>query len=88
VYISSFRVLGRWMRMFTIQKPVIGPDAFDEFDEAGRVRASSYFDGIGDVIQEFVRFTVLLRPHARQLGDVYPEMLTRNLLSDRLNCRC
>jgi len=38
--------------------------AFQEFDDAGRMKPSSYEDCIVDVMEELVRFTILLRPHA------------------------
>jgi arsenic resistance protein ArsH len=47
--------------------------AFEEFDDAGRMKPSSYYDRIVDVMEEMVRFTVLLRPHAAQLVDRYSE---------------
>lgn len=47
--------------------------AFNEFDDAGRMRPSSYYDRIVDVMEELVRFTILLRPHAEQLVDRYSE---------------
>ena len=51
--------------------------AYDEFDEAGRMKPSSYYDRIVDVMEELVRFTVLLRPHAEQLVDRYSERKDR-----------
>ena len=47
--------------------------AYKEFDDDGRMRPSSYYDRIVDVMEELVRFTVLLRPHAAQLVDRYSE---------------
>ena len=47
--------------------------AFEEFDAEGRMRPSSYYDRIVDVMEELVRFTVLLRPHAEILVDRYSE---------------
>lgn len=44
-----------------------------EFDEFGRMKPSSYYDRIADVMEELVRFTVLMRPHARQLVNRYSE---------------
>lgn len=41
-------------------------------------RPSSYYDRIVDVLEESVRFTVLLRPHADQLVDRYSERKDRN----------
>jgi len=71
--VNTLRLLGRWMRMFTIPNQSSVAKAFDEFDEAGRMRPSSYYDRIVDVMEELVRFTVLLRPHVEQLVDRYSE---------------
>ncbi|WP_121116376.1 arsenical resistance protein ArsH [Croceibacterium ferulae] len=71
--VNTLRLLGRWMRMFTIPNQSSVAMAYKEFDEAGRMRPSSYYDRIVDVMEELVRFTVLLRPHATQLVDRYSE---------------
>lgn len=71
--VNTLRVLGRWMRMFTIPNQSSVAKAFQEFDEAGRMKPSSYYDRIVDVMEELVRFTILLRPHAGQLVDRYSE---------------
>ncbi len=71
--VNTLRVLGRWMRMFTIPNQSSVAMAYKEFDEAGRMRPSSYYDRIVDVMEELVRITVLLRPHAAQLVDRYSE---------------
>lgn len=71
--VNTLRLLGRWMRMFTIPNQSSVAMAFKEFDEAGRMRPSSYYDRIVDVMEELVRFTVLTRGHADQLVDRYSE---------------
>lgn len=71
--VNTLRLLGRWMRMFTIPNQSSVAMAYKEFDEAGRMRPSSYYDRIADVMEELVRFTVLMRPHAVQLVDRYSE---------------
>lgn len=71
--VNTLRLLGRWMRMFTIPNQSSVAMAYKEFDEAGRMRPSSYYDRIVDVMEELVRFTVLMRPHAVQLVDRYSE---------------
>ena len=71
--VNTLRVLGRWMRMVTIPNQSSVAKAFTEFDDAGRMKPSSYYDRIVDVMEELVRFTVLLRPHAAQLVDRYSE---------------
>ena len=76
--VNSLRILGRWMRMFTIPNQSSVAKAYEEFDDAGRMKPSSYYDRIVDVMEELVRFTVLLRPHADQLVDRYSERLESN----------
>jgi len=76
--VNSLRVLGRWMRMVTIPNQSSVAKAYEEFDEAGRMKPSSYYDRIVDVMEELVRFTVLLRPHAEQLVDRYSERVEKN----------
>ena len=71
--VNTLRVLGRWMRMVTIPNQSSVAKAFQEFDDAGRMKPSGYYDRIVDVMEELVRFTVLLRPHALQLVDRYSE---------------
>lgn len=71
--VNTLRLLGRWMRMFTIPNQSSVAMAFKEFDEQNRMRPSSYYDRIVDVMEELVRMTVLLRPHTDQLVDRYSE---------------
>ena len=71
--VNTLRVLGRWMRMVTIPNQSSVAKAFAEFDDAGRMKPSSYYDRIVDVMEELVRFTVLLRPHADALVNRYSE---------------
>ena len=62
--------------MVTIPNQSSVAQAFQEFDEAGRMRLSAYYDRIVDVMEELVRFTVLLRPHTGALTDRYSERKT------------
>jgi len=78
--VNTLRVLGRWMRMFTIPNQSSVPKAFTQFDEGGRMKPSTYYDRIVDVMEELLRFTILLRPHASQLVDRYSE---RKEVADR-----
>ena len=71
--VNTLRLLGRWMRMITIPNQSSVAKAFTEFDEAGRMKPSDYYDRIVDVMEELVRFTILTRPHATQLVDRYSE---------------
>lgn len=76
--VNTLRILGRWMRMFTIPNQSSVAKAYEEFDEAGRMKPSAYYDRIVDVVEELVRFTVLMRPHGEQLVDRYSERKDRN----------
>ena len=60
-------------QMITIPNQSSIAMAFKKFDEAGRMRPSSYYDRIVDVMEELVRFTILTRSHATQLVDRYSE---------------
>ena len=75
--VNTLRLLGRWMRMFTIPNQSSVAKAYQEFDEAGRMKPSAYYDRIVDVMEELVRFTVLMRPHAAALVDRYSERKER-----------
>jgi arsenic resistance protein ArsH len=80
--VNTLRLLGRWMRMFTIPNQSSVAMAYKEFDEAGRMRPSSYYDRIVDVMEELVRITVLMRPHAVQLVDRYSERKATGAMID------
>lgn len=71
--VNQLRVLGRWMRMFTIPNQSSVAKAFNEFDADGRMKPSSYYDRIVDVMEELVKFTVLLRDRSAYLTDRYSE---------------
>ncbi|TPG18773.1 arsenical resistance protein ArsH [Sphingomonas koreensis] len=71
--VNTLRLLGRWMRMVTIPNQSSVAKAFQEFGGDGRMKPSSYYDRIVDVMEELIRLTVLLRPHAAQLVDRYSE---------------
>ncbi|WP_353226529.1 arsenical resistance protein ArsH [Novosphingobium sp.] len=76
--VNTLRLLGRWMRMITIPNQSSVAKAYEEFDAQGRMKPSAYYDRIVDVMEELVRFTVLLRPHADQLVDRYSERVERD----------
>ncbi|MDX2023196.1 MAG: arsenical resistance protein ArsH [Deltaproteobacteria bacterium] len=74
--VNALRVLGRWMRMITIPNQSSVPKAFEEFDAAGRMKPSPYYDRLVDVMEELYRFTVLTREVAPALVDRYSERKT------------
>ncbi|KAH8548405.1 NADPH-dependent FMN reductase [Umbelopsis sp. PMI_123] len=71
--VNTLRLLGRWMRMFTIPNQSSVPKAWTEFDSDGRMKDSSLRDRVVDVAEELFRMTLLLRPHAERLVDRYSE---------------
>lgn len=71
--VNQLRILGRWMRMFTIPNQSSVAKAWLEFDENDRMKPSSYYDRIVDVMEELVKFTWLLRDRADYLTDRYSE---------------
>lgn len=86
--VNQLRILGRWMRMLTIPNQSSVPKAFLEFDEAGRMKPSSFFDRIVDVMEELVKFTILTRDVSRYLVDRYSERKeSAEALSKRVNQR-
>jgi arsenic resistance protein ArsH len=86
--LNQLRVLGRWMRMLTIPNQSSVAKAFLEFDEAGRMKASSYYDRVVDVMEELLKFTLLTRDVSPYLVDRYSERKeSAEALSRRVNQR-
>ncbi len=86
--VNQLRVLGRWMRMFTIPNQSSVAKAFTEFDEAGRMKPSSYYDRLVDVMEELMKFPLLLRDRQDYLVDRYSERKeSAEELSKRVNQR-
>ncbi|QGW19790.1 arsenical resistance protein ArsH [Stutzerimonas degradans] len=86
--VNQMRVLGRWMRMFTIPNQSSVAKAWQEFDENDRMKPSSYYDRVVDVMEELLKFTLLLRGQAEYLVDRYSERKeSAEALSRRVNQR-
>ena len=84
--VNQMRILGRWMRMITIPNQSSVAKAFLEFDDAGRMKPSAYYDRVVDVMEELMKFTLLTRDVAPYLVDRYSERKeTAENLSKRVN---
>ena len=77
--VNTLRLLGRWMRMFTIPNQSSVPKAYQEFDDAGRMKPSPCYDRVVDVMEELFKFTLLLRGRSDYLTDRYSERNERVL---------
>lgn len=71
--VNQLRVLGRWMRMITIPNQSSVPKAYEQFDEAGRMKPSPFYDRVVDVMEELVKFTLLTRGVSAYLTSRYSE---------------
>ncbi len=71
--VNTLRILGRWMRMITIPNQSSVAQAYNEFEESGQMKESSYRDRVVDVLEELVRFTYLTRDVRDFLVDRYSE---------------
>jgi arsenic resistance protein ArsH len=71
--VNQMRVLGRWMRMVTIPNQSSVAKAFMEFGDDDRMKPSSYFDRVVDVMEELMKFTLLTRDASDYLVDRYSE---------------
>lgn len=71
--VNTLRLLGRWMRMFTIPNQSSVPKAYEQFDEAGRMKPSAYYERVVDVMEELYKFTLLTRGRVAYLTSRYSE---------------
>ncbi|CRM61604.1 arsenical resistance protein ArsH [Pseudomonas sp. 25 E 4] len=86
--VNQLRILGRWMRMITIPNQSSVPKAFLEFDDAGRMKPSAYYDRVVDVMEELMKFTLMVRGRETYLVDRYSERKeSAESLSKRVNQR-
>lgn len=75
--VNSLRLLGRWMRMFTIPNQSSVPMAYKEFDDNDRMRPSAYYERVVDVMEELYKITLLMRGSSAYLTDRYSERSER-----------
>ena len=76
--VNTLRLLGRWMRMVTIPNQSSVAKAYQEFDADGRMKPSAYYERVVDVMEELVKFTLLLRDRTDYLTSRYSERRVAN----------
>ncbi|KAJ5807061.1 hypothetical protein N7474_010653 [Penicillium riverlandense] len=88
--VNSLRILGRWMRMFTITNQSSIPKAYTHFPDEGqpedqRLMPSGNRDRLVDCMEEFVKYTILMRPHIELFGDRFSEREEKRLKDAKRN---
>ncbi|KAI9055582.1 hypothetical protein LZ554_000528 [Drepanopeziza brunnea f. sp. 'monogermtubi'] len=87
--VNSLRILGRWMRMFVIPNQSSVPKAYTQFtsedaDEGGsRMIPSGNRDRIVDCMEEFVKYTIVMRPHFQLFSDRFSEREERAVKAEK-----
>jgi arsenic resistance protein ArsH len=71
--VNQLRVLGRWMRMITIPNQSSVARAYEQFDDAGRMKPSAFYGRVVDVMEELMKFTLLTRGISGYLTNRYSE---------------
>ncbi|KAK3933917.1 NADPH-dependent FMN reductase ArsH [Diplogelasinospora grovesii] len=80
--VNSLRILGRWMRMFTIPNQSSVPKAYTQFtaeSEGSRMMLSGNRDRLVDCMEELVKYTIVMHPHFDLFGDRFSEREERRL---------
>lgn len=92
--VNSLRILGRWMRMFTIPNQSSVPKAYTQFTDArdpgvddddgyveaeggSRLMPSGNRDRLVDCMEEFVKYTIVMRQHFDLFNDRFSERAER-----------
>lgn len=73
--------------MLTIPNQSFVPKAFMEFDEQDRMKPSAFYDRVVDVMEELVKFTLLVRERPDLVQRYSEHKEDAQALSERVNQR-
>jgi arsenic resistance protein ArsH len=71
--VNYLRLLARWMRMPCCTNQSSVAKTWQEFDDNGRMKPSSFRDRVVDVAEEFAKFTAVMAPVSDDLTNRYSE---------------
>jgi len=71
--VNEMRRLSRWMRMPCCTNQATVPQAWNKFDDDGRMKPGSERDRVVDVLEEYYQFTLIMREHIGSLNSRYSE---------------
>jgi arsenic resistance protein ArsH len=77
------------MRMFAIPNQSSIPMAYTQFTDAdavdggSRLKASGNRDRLVDCMEEFVKYTIVMRPHFELFGDRYSEREVKRIKEEK-----
>jgi arsenic resistance protein ArsH len=88
--VNSLRILGRWMRMFAIPNQSSVPKAYTQFteeDEGSRLMPSGNRDRLVDCMEEFVKYTIVMRAHFDLFGDRFSEREEKRIKEEKAKAK-
>jgi arsenic resistance protein ArsH len=71
--VNNLRILARWMRMPCCTNQSSVAKAWQEFDDAGRMKESGFRDRVVDCAEEFAKFSAIMAPVSDDLTNRYSE---------------
>ncbi|MGH1352304.1 MAG: NAD(P)H-dependent oxidoreductase [Methyloligellaceae bacterium] len=75
--LNQMRVLGRWLHMISVPYHCSLPEVSDKFDGNGRMKPGAKYDRVVDVLEQLVKFTLLLQGRTDLLLDYYSERVIK-----------
>ncbi|EGP85446.1 uncharacterized protein MYCGRDRAFT_87071 [Zymoseptoria tritici IPO323] len=96
--VNSLRILGRWMRMFAIPNQSSVPKAYTQFTDAvdpadkeafvkaeggSRLMASGNRERLVDCMEEFVKYTIIMRQHFDLFNDRHSERMEKQAKAEK-----